>query len=154
MNIRQLNSKEDIPYSLLLLADETEEAINKYIFNCDVFVVEQDEELIAAYALFEVDAFSVEIKNIAVSKSFQRKGIGKLILNDAVNRAALKDYKFLMVGTGDASFGQLEFYQKFGFEVFNTKNDFFVKNYKEPIFENGIQLKDMVMLRIHVDSMN
>lgn len=34
-----------------------------------------------------------------------------------------------------------------GFEIFDVKYDFFIHHYPEPIFENGIQLRHMIMLR-------
>jgi protein-L-isoaspartate O-methyltransferase len=53
----------------------------------------------------------------------------------------------LEVGTG--SFGyQLAWYQRAGFRVFAVERDFFLDNYEEPIFEDGIQLKDMLRLAV------
>jgi len=40
----------------------------------------------------------------------------------------------------------LAFYQRFGFRVDSILKDYFIINYDEPIFENGIQLKDMLRL--------
>ncbi len=51
------------------------------------------------------------------------------------------------VGTG--SFGyQLAFYQRHGFRVTSIDRDFFARNYPEPIFEDGIQLFDMLRLTL------
>jgi len=38
-------------------------------------------------------------------------------------------------------------YKKEGFEVFGVRKNYFVDNYPEPIYENGTQLKDMIMLK-------
>ena len=35
-------------------------------------------------------------------------------------------------------------YQPEGFRVFAVERDFFLVNYEEPIYENGIQLKEML----------
>ena len=40
----------------------------------------------------------------------------------------------------------MAFYQRYGFRVTSIDHDFFVKNYPEPIFENGIQLFDMSLI--------
>lgn len=148
MSIRLLNNKEEIPYNLLLLADETIEAIDKYISNSDIYVFESNNQIIAVYALLVLNDETIEIKNIAVSKKHQGKGIGKLLLDDCIKKAIEKKCSLLTIGTGDASFKQLNLYQKFGFEIFDIKHNFFVDNYPEAIFENGIQLKDMIMLRL------
>jgi len=51
------------------------------------------------------------------------------------------------VGTGTFGY-QLAFYQRHGFRVTAIDRDFFVQNYPEPIFEDGIQLHDMLRLTL------
>jgi len=89
----------------------------------------------------------VEIKNIAVKESVQGQGIGQLLLKDSFNRAISKGCKEIRIGTADIAEMQLYLYQKMGFEIYAIKKNFFIDIYAEPIYENGIQLKDMVMLR-------
>jgi ribosomal protein S18 acetylase RimI-like enzyme len=144
--IRKLCPGEKIPYDLLLLADETVEAINKY-FDCEIYVLEQENRIIAEYALERLNADEVEIKSIAVATDFQGQGAGKLLLRDAVGRAKGRGFKTIIIGTADVSIRLLRFYQKEGFEVFGVKSNFFVDNYPKPIYEGGKQLIDMVMLK-------
>jgi len=145
--IRQLRKDEKIPYDLLLLADETLEAINKYIFGSDIYVLEQENRIIAVYVLQSINKNEAEMKNIAVATDYQGQGIGKLLLRDATRKAKGKGFKTIIIGTGDAAVRQLHLYQKEGFEVFDVKKSFFIDNYPEPIYENGIQLKHMIMLK-------
>ena len=145
--IRKLRKDEKIPYDLLLLADETLEAIDRYTFGSDIYVLEQENKIIATYVLQSINKNEIEIKNIAVVTDCQGQGIGKLLLRDAACRAKRKGFKTIIVGTGDAAFKQLYLYQREGFEVFDIKKNFFIDNYPEPIFENGIQLKNMIMLK-------
>ncbi len=143
---RQLNKDEKVPINLLLLADESIQAINKYIFDSEIYVLEQDDKVIAEYALLPLSESEVEIKNIAVAAEFQGQGIGKMLLKDATDRTKSRGFKTLIVGTGDAT-KPLRFYQGAGFEVFGVKKGFFIDNYAYPIFEDGKRLVDMVMLR-------
>ena len=145
--IRQLSKDEKIPYDLLLLADETIEAINKYIFDSEIFILEQENRIIAVYVFQAINKNEIEIKNIAVIIDCQGQGIGKLLLNDVAHRARERGFKTIIIGTGDAATEQLYLYQKEGFEVFDIKENFFIDNYPEPIYENGIQLKHMIMLK-------
>ena len=145
--IRQLQKDEEIPYNLLLLADETIEAINRYINDSEIFIFEKDNETIAIYVLQKISYDTIEIKNIAVDTKHQGQGIGKLLLRDAISRAKAKRFKTIVIGTGDAAPKQLYLYQKEGFEIFDIKKRFFLDNYPNPIYENGAQLKDMVMLK-------
>jgi len=55
-------------------------------------------------------------------------------------------YKKLTVGTSDTGFQQIRFYEKNGFIQRGILKDFFIKNYPDPIYENGLQMKDMIIL--------
>jgi N-acetylglutamate synthase-like GNAT family acetyltransferase len=145
--VRKLNKNEEIPFELLLLADEAIEAIDKYINDSEIYVAERANKIIAVYVLQKISDDTIEIKNIAVDKQYQGQGIGKVLLADASARAKAQKVKKIIIGTGDASIKQLYLYQKEGFEIFDIKNRFFLDNYPEPIYENGIQLKHMIMLK-------
>lgn len=53
----------------------------------------------------------------------------------------------LKVGTGTFGY-QLAFYQRHGFRVSRIDPDHFVTHYPEPLFEDGIQLRDMLRLTL------
>jgi len=145
--IRCLGRDEKIPYDLLLLADETRDAIDKYIFDSDISVLEQGNKIIAVYVLQSLNKNEVEIKNLAVITDCQGQGIGKLLLRDASCKAKARGFKTIIIGTGDCAIKQLHLYQKEGFEVFDIKKNFFIDNYPKSIYENGVQLKHMIMLK-------
>ncbi|MBY9007323.1 MAG: GNAT family N-acetyltransferase [Candidatus Lokiarchaeota archaeon] len=144
--VRKLLEDEKIPYDLLLLADETIEAIDKYIKDSEIYILESAKKIIAIYVLQIIDKNKIEIKNIAVDTEYQGKGIGTFLLRDATNKAKVKGFKIIIIGTGDAS-KQLYLYQKEGFEIYGKKKNFFINNYPEPIYENGKRLKHMIMLK-------
>lgn len=150
--VRRLENSEDIPYQLLLLADETKEAIDRYVFESEIFIVEENGEIIALYALKAINSKQIEIKNIAVQADLQGQGIGSFLLNDAFERAKDLGFQSLLIGTGDASLRQLALYQSKGFEKYEVVKDFFIDNYPEAIHENGIQLKDMIILEKKIRS--
>lgn len=143
----KLLEKTEIPYDLLLLADETIEAINKYIHQSDIFVFDRNNVIIAVYVLQTISVDTVEIKAIAVDTAFQGQGIGHKLLEDAINRAKEKGFEKIIIGTADIAIKQLYLYQKVGFEIYDIKHRFFIDNYPEPMFENGIQLENKVMLK-------
>lgn len=144
---RLLGKDEPIPYNLLLLADEFVEVIDKYIFDSEIYVYQEEGKIIALYALYKVDSDEAEIKNIAVDAEHQNRGIGKALLKEATARAKEKGFKILSIGTGDAMMMQLLLYQKAGFEMDMIKKNFYLDNYPAPIHENGLRLKHMVMLK-------
>jgi aminoglycoside 6'-N-acetyltransferase I len=146
MTTRLLTPGEKLPYDLLLLADELVEVIDQYIFDCEVYVYEEDRQIIGVYALYKINRDEVEIKNIAVRTDHQGKGIGKKLLQDADQKARARGFQTIWVGTGDVMMMQLYFYQKAGFEMSSLKKNFYLINYPAPLYENGLQLKHMVML--------
>ncbi|MEO6521837.1 MAG: GNAT family N-acetyltransferase [Mucilaginibacter sp.] len=145
--IRQLRREEPVPYKLLLLADEQMQAIERYIKQCDIYVIESGDKAIAVYAFYPVNGYTAEIKAIAVDEVYQNQGIGKRMLNQAESVAQEKGFRELIIGTPTIAQKQIAIYQKAGFELFDVKKDFFITHYSEPIFEDGTQLKDMAMLR-------
>ena len=86
-----------------------------------------------------------ELMSIAVSPRQQQKGIGTILLKHAVATVRDLGARRLEVGTGTFGY-QLTWYQREGFRVFAIERNFFLENYPEPIYEQGIQLKDMLRL--------
>lgn len=130
---------------LLLLADPEEEAIDKYIDNCEVFEFYHRDILIGQGAVMELSSTVYEIKNFAIYEKFHNCGYGKILINLLCEKY-LENFKnrYIIVGTSEQGVG---FYKKCGFQFSHIVKDFFITNYKQPIFENGIQCKDMFYLK-------
>jgi N-acetylglutamate synthase-like GNAT family acetyltransferase len=143
---RELKDKEVIPYDLLLIADPSINNIDKYISDSVVYTAEFRGQTVGCYVLYNVDRETIEVKNIVVDGKFQGKGIGTILLKDAIEKAKFNGLKKIIIGTGNSSIGQLYLYQKVGFRITDIKVDFFRINYNEPIIENGIECRDMIML--------
>lgn len=146
LTFNKIAKDSEIPYELLLLADETTEAIDQYIFSSDIYLLHDGTENIAVMALHKNNDAELELKNIAVIESYRSKGIGSILINKAKEIAHENKYKFLMVGTSDTGFQQIRFYEKNGFVKTGIRKDFFIENYPAPIYENGLQMRDMVLL--------
>jgi ribosomal protein S18 acetylase RimI-like enzyme len=144
--IRKLKDNQTIPYDLLLIADPSINNIEKYISDSDVYMADFEGQMVGCYVLYNVGKETTEIKNIVVDEKFQGKGIGTILLNDAIKRAKLSGLNKIIIGTGNSSIGQLYLYQKVGFRITDIKEDFFKINYKESIIENGIECRDMIIL--------
>jgi ribosomal protein S18 acetylase RimI-like enzyme len=147
MIIRPLSSEETPPYDLLLLADPSVKMVGKYIFASSVYVAVLAEQIVGVLALFSIDKNLIEIKNIAVAETHQGKGIGKKLLEYAFSEAKKKGFQDIQIGTANSSIGQLALYQKMGFEMDHILKSFFTDNYPEPMYENGILVRDMVVLK-------
>ncbi len=150
MIIRPEYNSEAYPMDILLLADPSQKLIEKYLLNGQCYVAEQNSIIIGAYVLLAKTCNTIEIMNIAVSEKYQGKGIGKKLIKHAVTVSKEKGFTRIEIGTGNSSIGQLALYQKCGFRFVEIEKDFFLKNYEEPIFENGIPCLDMIRLRMQL----
>lgn len=146
MIIRKLTEAERAPMDLLLLADPSKSIVEEYLQRGDCYVAEVEEELVGVFVLLPTRPKTVELVNIAVKETVQGKGVGKQLIQYAIDEALRSGYETIEIGTGNSSIGQLALYQKCGFRIVGVDQDFFVRHYSEEIIENGIQCRDMIRL--------
>lgn len=144
--IREVPAGE-APMELLLLADPSEEKVRSYLPESRCFVAARDGVVVGACVVQPRGAGAHEIMSIAVDPGCQKSGYGTALLKWVVDHYRGSGARQLEVGTGTFGY-QLAFYQRLGFRVTSIDPDFFVENYPEPIFENGIQLFDMLRLTL------
>lgn len=91
--------------------------------------------------IFNEDAGLFEIVGVAVSNSFQRKGIGKGLINTICTKLCEMGSKQIIlytlghVGNEDT----LSFYRNIGFEMVNYEKDFFIAEYHRVTFIKSIE---------------
>ena len=143
MNVRKITDNKKEYIDLLLLADEQEDMIDKYLERGEMFVLE-DNGVKAECVITKEEEGTYELKNIAVVPECHRKGYGKKLIEFLVENYS--ECKIMYVGTGECP-STLSFYKSCGFEEAHRVKNFFVDNYDHPMFEDGIQLVDMVYLK-------
>ncbi|MBT3318879.1 MAG: GNAT family N-acetyltransferase [Clostridia bacterium] len=149
MNTIQKITADKYDYmDLLLIADPSEKAIAKYLGDSDLFVMFEADKPVCVAVVKKVSDNICEIKNIAVTK--MRRGYGSEMI-DYICDYYKNNYEFMEVGTADTSIGNIRFYERNGFAVTHQIDNFFVDNYDEPIYENGVQCRHMVMLQRSLD---
>ncbi|MGN0678613.1 MAG: GNAT family N-acetyltransferase [Oscillospiraceae bacterium] len=144
MEIRELKENKKQLLSLLLLADEQEDMIDRYLDNGTMFVLDDDGIKCECVVTDEGNGI-LEIKNLAVYPEYQGSGYGRAMI-DFVAEKYRGQFSVLQVGTGDSPL-TVPFYEKCGFTRSHCVKNFFTENYDHPIFECGVQLVDMIYLR-------
>ncbi len=144
MRIEKITENKKQFLDLLLLADEQENMIDKYLPSGDLFAL-YDNDLKSVGVVVPIDKETCELKNIATYEKQQGKGYGKALIN-YISDVYKNDYKTMLVGTGETP-TILSFYGGCGFEKSHAIKNFFTDNYDHPMFEEGIQLIDMVYLK-------
>lgn len=151
------NKKEYL--ELLLLADEQEEMIDRYLERGDMYVLEEEpgEQKCgvtenqapgagkAVCVVTDEGNGILEIKNLAVRPDVQDQGYGRTMVR-FVERVYRDRFQILQVGTGDSP-ATIPFYEKCGFRRSHVVRNFFTDHYDHPVFECGRQLVDMIYLK-------
>ena len=144
MRIEQVKDDKKRYLSLLLLADEQENMIDRYLERGTMYVLE-DGGVMAECVVTDEGNGVLELKNIAVDPAFWGRGYGRALIDFIVSTYSGR-YSVLQVGTGDSP-ATLPFYEACGFCRHHLVKNFFVEHYDHPIFEGGVRLVDMVYLQ-------
>ena len=144
MEIRNIKTNKKQYLRLLMLADEQEDMIDRYLERGVMYVLEDDGVKAACVVTDEGNGI-LELKNIAVAPDFQRKGYGRELVTFLI-QTYRGQYQVLQVGTGDSP-STIPFYESCGFRRHHLVKNFFVDHYDHPIYECGVQLVDMVYLQ-------
>ncbi len=144
MKILEIKDNKKQYIDLLLLADEQESMINRYLERGVMYAL-NDNGVKAVCIVTDEGKGVLEIKNIAVEPAYQKKGYGKILIDFIADK--YKDvFTVLQVGTGESPL-TVPYYERCGFHKTHRIKNFFTDNYDHPIYECGIQLVDMIYLQ-------
>lgn len=129
---------------LLLLGDEQEDMIDRYLERGEMFAGLESGRAVCVMVVAGEEAGVMEVMNLAVAPDRQGRGYGRAMIEYAARIYAARAHT-LRVGTGESPL-TLPFYEKCGFRAVGRIKDFFTDNYDHPIIEGGVQLRDMVIL--------
>lgn len=144
MKIQIIKENKKDFLDLLLLADEQENMIDKYLERGIMFAIYDNDLKGICVVTKEADRI-YELKNIATYKELHGDGYGKKLV-EYIFEYFKNDCDTMYVGTGDSTL-TVPFYKKCGFRESHRIKDFFIDNYDNPIYEGGKQLIDMVYLK-------
>ena len=147
MRIVEVTENKKQYLDLLLLADEQEDMVDRYLYKGKMYILDDDGVKCECVVTDEGTGI-LEIKNIAVDPENRGKGYGKALIDFLAGKYAY-EYSVLQVGTGDSPL-TIPFYEKCGFVRSHKIPNFFTDNYDHLIYEGGVQLIDMVYLQRHI----
>lgn len=144
MNYSWITSSDRQAYhELLLLGDEDEGMLARYASTGDLLVAFDDTQPVGVALFVPVSKNMIELKNLAVAPTYQRRGIGAHLTQLGLKRYT-GHYQEMLVGTGDRDRDNIQFYEHQGFVQSGIRENFF-KQYAQPILVNGAPLKDMLL---------
>lgn len=146
MQIKEITQNKNNFMDILLIGDEEQSMIEKYLALGRLFVLYSSNIPVSVCVVQQIDESIAEIKNLATYPEQQNKGYATELLNFVFKKYKNAGYKNIILGTGENEI-TLNFYKKRGFVETHRIKNFFINNYLHPIIENGKQLIDMVYLK-------
>jgi len=144
LKIEKITENKKQFLDLLLLADEQENMIDRYLEEGDLFAL-FDDDLKSVCVVVKINSDTCELKNIATYSKYQSKGYGKTLIHYIFEHYK-NEFRTMLVGTGETPV-ILSFYEGCGFEKSHRVKNFFTENYDHPMFDGDIQLVDMIYLK-------
>jgi len=133
---------------LFELAEDSVLMLDSYIEKGRVLVARRGDELVGHLQLTPMDAKEgVELKSLAVIADERGTGVGRQLIERAVQEAVSQGYARMTVSTATADSGNLRFYQRCGFRMLSIDRDAFTPatGYPEPAeLIEGVELRDRV----------
>lgn len=145
MRIRRIRVQKRRFLALLLVGDEDERMVERYLDRGTLYVLYKAGRPCAVAVVTDEGEGVLELKNLAVAPALQRHGLGRFLIG-FLERRYRGSFHTLLAGTGESE-ATLGFYRRLGFVYSHRVQDFFTLNYPHPIVEGGTVLRDMVYLK-------
>jgi GNAT superfamily N-acetyltransferase len=134
---------------LFELAEDSAAELDAYIDAGRVLIASDGDRVLGHLQLVKTASpFEAEVKNMAVLESHQGRGIGRTLIEAALELARAEGRSSLIVATAAADIGNLRFYQRMGFRLRSIERDAFTEatGYPAGLEIDGIELRDRVWL--------
>ena len=151
ITIREVSKEETkrlIP--LLLLAEPSERALRWSLAHLSdaVYCMEEEGKPVGA-ATMRWRSDPCEIVELAIAPGRQGQGLGRQFVAWLIAEAQRRGHSAVVVGTSNASIGNIAFYQRCGFRMDHVRRDYFWY-YDPPRTENGIPVRDLLVFRYDI----
>ena len=134
--------------NLLLLADPEEQAVQKYLFEGDMYVLQVDGQDVCEAVICRTAPSECELMNLATREDMQGRGYASTLAHLLMKQYS-ETCSIMRVGTSEDG---RAFYRRLGFQDELIRKNFFLDNYEHPIFENGRQCTDMYCLKVDISN--
>jgi GNAT superfamily N-acetyltransferase len=147
--VHGLAVEELIP--LLLAAEPSERALRWGLEHLSdaTYRVELGGELVGA-ANMQWRGDPCELMELAIAAGRRGQGLGRRVVAWLLDEARRRGKRHMLVGASNAALDNIGFYQRCGFRMHEVRRDYFgyyERHYGGPLYENGIQVRDMLVFR-------
>ena len=82
----------------------------------------EDGSIIGAYGLYQVDEHKCELRKMYLQKAHRGKGLGKLLLEDALSKARQLGFERMVLETASVLKEAIALYKSYGFVQYNPQH--------------------------------
>ncbi|HWQ13456.1 MAG TPA: GNAT family N-acetyltransferase [Roseiflexaceae bacterium] len=140
---------------LLLAAEPSEGALRWGLANLVDATYRMDENgALVAAANVRWRGDPCEIVELAVAAERRGQGLGRRFVAWLLDEARRRGKRRMLVGVTNAALANIAFYQRCGFRMDHVRHDYFdyyERYYGGPVYENGIQVRDMLVFRYDLE---
>lgn len=90
-------------------------------------MVAEFENKIVGYSNIYIVAGKAQIANFAVAPGFRNRGVGRLLMNEIVDRAEEKKCRVIFLEVRESNTPALELYKSYGFNAAGQRKDYYSK---------------------------
>jgi putative acetyltransferase len=83
---------------------------------------EKDGSIIGAYGLYQIDKATCELRKMYLHRSYRGKGLGKLLLEDALSKAKQISFKRMTLETASVLTEAISLYKSYGFTEYEPEH--------------------------------
>ncbi|WP_163716354.1 ribosomal protein S18-alanine N-acetyltransferase [Mangrovibacterium lignilyticum] len=116
----------------------------RYLLNeakSEFLVTRHDGEISAFMILLKKqNSFGMRLYSLAVSPKFRGAGLGQLLLNEALKRAASSNFKYLTLEVSEENKPAVNLYLRQGFEVFGERRAYYKDGSKALLMRKVVNL--------------
>ncbi len=133
---------------LFELAEDSAARLDEYLTHGEVLVARVGGHVVGHLQVVAASDGALEIKNMAVAAAQQGRGIGRSLVEAALDEARRRRCPLVLVATASADVGNLRFYQRLGFRMARVERDAFgpATGYPTAMVIDGVELRDRVWL--------
>lgn len=114
-------------YGLKINPEETDkdlsDLVDFYFDNKGWFaVIDHGDEIIGSYGIFRVSEKVCELRKMYLLPEYQGKGLGRLMMEDAIHQAKTLGYAEIILETNKLLDKAIHLYKKYGFKKYNPSH--------------------------------
>lgn len=140
---------------LFRLADDSAEQIDRYLELGRVLVATHASEVVGHAQLVPTERpGTIELKSVAVMPAFQRRGIGRALVDRASAVCRSEGARAMTVTTATADTENIRFYLRCGLRATSIDRDVFTEanGYPPALEADGIPVRDAITFTLAFDS--